>query len=340
MKQLRIAILLTTLLTATSAVAQDKPKRFDLAVTAGVPGLGIDMGWQATDWMRLRAGFAWMPHWTHDMNFSLQVGDAVERTKWQMADAGDPLWMYKKTLQRTDHFGRMAGYMYDITGIEVDNTVLMHGQPTYWNVKLLADIYPLRNKHWRLTCGLFIGNNKIARAFNATEEMPALLAVDIYNRMYDKAVAGLPIVTVGQTSVYSSELSNMLKSYGRMGIHVGNYTHDIYDEQGTLLHSQGDPYMMVPDENSMAKANVLVNSVKPYIGLGYDGSLTKDGRWTIGIDAGIMLWGGTPKIQTHDGTDLATDVEDIGGKVEDYVKLIKGFKVLPSVELRLSRKIF
>ena len=90
----------------------------------------------------------------------------------------------------------------------------------------------------------------------------------------------------------------------------------------------------------MVKAKVLVNSVKPYLGLGYDGNLTKDGRWTIGVDAGIMLWGGTPTIETHDGTDLASDVEDIGGKVEDYVNLITKFKVLPSVELRIARKLF
>ena len=54
----------------------------------------------------------------------------------------------------------------------------------------------------------------------------------------------------------------------------------------------------------------------------------------------MMFWGGTPKILTHDGTDLANDVDHVRGKVGDYVKIIKAFKVYPVLSLRLTRKIF
>ena len=40
-----------------------------------------------------------------------------------------------------------------------------------------------------------------------------------------------------------------------------------------------------------------------------------------------MFWGGTPEVVTHDGTDLAKDVENIGGKVGDYVRFVKSLKV-------------
>jgi hypothetical protein len=38
--------------------------------------------------------------------------------------------------------------------------------------------------------------------------------------------------------------------------------------------------------------------------------------------------------------DLANDVEDINGKVGDYVKLIKGVKAFPVLNLRITRRIF
>ena len=53
-----------------------------------------------------------------------------------------------------------------------------------------------------------------------------------------------------------------------------------------------------------------------------------------------MFWGGTPDIITHDGTNLTKDVSDINGKVGDYVKFIKGVKVFPILNLRITRRIF
>ncbi len=49
---------------------------------------------------------------------------------------------------------------------------------------------------------------------------------------------------------------------------------------------------------------------------------------------------GTPKIITHDGVDLAKDVENISGKVGDYVSLFKAIKVYPVIDLRLTHRIF
>ena len=53
-----------------------------------------------------------------------------------------------------------------------------------------------------------------------------------------------------------------------------------------------------------------------------------------------MFWGGTPEVVTHDGTDLAKDVENIGGKVGDYVSLVESLKVYPVLKLSISYRIF
>ena len=98
---------------------------------------------------------------------------------------------------------------------------------------------------------------------------------------------------------------------------------------------------MDPDENCMVKVDMKVNTFKPYLGIGYDGRMLKnEDRLKIGFDAGIMLWGGTPHLITHDGTDLIHDVEHIPGKVGNYVGIIKQFKVFPLLNLRLAYNIF
>jgi hypothetical protein len=53
-----------------------------------------------------------------------------------------------------------------------------------------------------------------------------------------------------------------------------------------------------------------------------------------------MFWGGTPRIYTHDGTDLSKDVENIEGKVGTYVDLLKAFKVFPVLNVRITKTIF
>ena len=98
---------------------------------------------------------------------------------------------------------------------------------------------------------------------------------------------------------------------------------------------------MTPDKDDMVKANMKVNAFKPYLGIGYDGHLTKhEDKLTIGFDAGVMLWGGTPHLTSHDGTDLIHDVENINGKVGDYINAIEKFKAFPVLNLRIAYKLF
>jgi hypothetical protein len=98
---------------------------------------------------------------------------------------------------------------------------------------------------------------------------------------------------------------------------------------------------MEPDENSMCKATVKVNSFKPYLGLGYGGRLFKNNnKYRVAVDCGLLFWGGTPSIITHDGTDLAKDVDNISGKVGDYVDILKRFKAYPVISVRFTKTIF
>lgn len=293
-------------------------QHLDVSLTCGTTGVGFDLASPVGDYLQVRAGYAFMPKFHHNMTFGVQVGEIKD-------DAT---------------FNRLAGMMESFTGFKVDNKIQMIGEPTFSNAKLLVDVFPLKNKHWHFTAGVYWGPSQIAEAYNRTEDMPSLLAVKTYNHMYEKAIMRDPLVSVDISGngnyIYfpddpeiKDEIKEAFMVYGRMGVRIGNYVSD------------GSPYLVEPDENSMVKAKVKTNALKPYLGFGYGGRLLKNNdSYKISFDCGAMFWGGTPSIVTHDGTDLAKDIRDIGGKVGAYVDLIKVFKVCPVLNVRITKTIF
>ncbi|MBR4730191.1 MAG: hypothetical protein IK075_08045 [Prevotella sp.] len=294
-------------------------KHLDASLTLGTTGLGFDVSSPMGEYAQLRAGFSFMPHIHYKMNFEVQVGDDAATSK--------------------SKFQTLSGLLEEMTGYQVDNSIDMIGVPTFYNFNLLVDVFPFKNnKHWHFTAGFYLGNSMIGKAYNTTEDMPSLVAVGIYNNMYEKAIRKEPFVTfsyngnpiaITDDPEYQDMLCEKFSQYGRMGVRIGDYVSD------------GSQYIIEPDENCMVKAEVRANAFKPYLGFGYGGRLFKgDDRYKISFDCGAMLWGGTPSIPTHDGTDLANDVENIRGKVGDYVKLIKGVKAFPVLNVRITRTLF
>lgn len=311
----------------------------DLGVTLGTTGLGLEVSMPVHDMVRVRTGLSYMPRFEVPMTFGIQVGD-------------DPSTSASK-------FSKMASVLQDLTGNPVDDHVEMLGKAKMWNWNFLVDFYPLKNnKHWRVTAGFFLGPSTVAEAFNKTESMASLVAVSIYNNMYDKlhgktleellAVKLIDLSVLGEKyqDIYFDpfllmKLQEGFDNAGRMGIHLGTYVRDVVDEAGNVIHKKGDPYIMTPDDDHMVKANMEVNAFKPYVGFGYDGRLVKgNDRLKVGVDAGIMLWGGKPSLLTHDGTDLINDVEGVTGKVGDYVDVMSKLSVYPVLNVKFSYTIF
>ncbi len=323
----------------------------DIGITGGTSGVGLEVAAPLTNFLDVRTGFTYMPHFKPKMDFEVQVYD-------------------KDGKPSQSRFNRMADMMENLTGFRVDSKVDMIGEPQFNNFKLLFDVKPFRNKHWSFTAGFYLGGRNIARAYNTTEDMPSLFAVSMFNHIREKYKNQEPLISYHDITVYlPPQIGPYLDQLGDMGIHVGNYTHDVlypedvyntewvpddHDgpgyEAGELvvhkandpsdpMHKAGDPYLMKPDEESMAKARIRVNAFRPYYGFGYGGRLFKqDDRYHVHLECGALFWGGTPRIITHDGTDLTKDVTDIGGKVGRYVDFFSAFKVFPVLNVRLTRR--
>lgn len=331
-------------------------QHLDVSLTAGTPGIGIEVASPIGKYFQIRAGYEIMPHFTKTMEFGLTID-------------GKPARQYDSNGNRVEtRFDRMRNLLYEMSGYDVEDHVDMDGSPRLSNAKLLVDVFPFKNnKHWRFTVGFYWGSSTFAVADNTAESMVSLLSVGMYNRMYDRAVAGEPLLNWEEFGLTEDQIekyhlnavpTDKFKDLGRLGFAVGyykndvygTYKQDVYDEDGNwihakgeygVLHAAGERYIMEPGDDGMVHVKAKSNAFKPYVGFGYEGRLLKNhDDWKIGVDAGAMFWGGTPDLYNHEGINLTKDVYDISGQVGRYVKLFKAFKVYPVLSLRLTKRIF
>lgn len=279
----------------------------DAGFSLGMAGLGLDVSTNITPYARVRMGFEWMPPVSVPMSFSIQS--------------------YSDGTINSGNFSKMQEYMMSLTGVEVDDKVDMRGKPTMMQFKFLVDFYPVPDLGLRVTAGFFAGRSRIARARNTMWEMPSLLAVNIYNKFYDYFMETDFMETPIYGDIYLDpfvvdEVRADLEANGYLGIHVGDFR-------------DGTPYILHPDKEGMVSADMIVNAVRPYIGIGYTTPL-RNKRVIFDTDLGMMMWGGSPKIVTHEGVNLTHDVVDIKGRVGSYVRFARNFKVYPMLTFRLS----
>ena len=334
-------------------------QHLDVSLTLGTPGIGIDVASPIGNYVQVRAGYEFMPRLTKRMSFEMTIN-------------GQPAKSYDEDGNRQEtKFDKLKEFMYSFTGYDIEDHVDMIGKPTMNNFKFMVDVFPFKNnKHWHFTAGFYWGSSKFAEAENSTEAMVSLVSAGIYNKMYESAKNGDPLISFdpyqfptlsGVSIQMPDQVRKKFLDYGEMGFVVGYLTHDITDAEGnvlmskTMVDTKGNtiqrPYIVAPDEDGMVRVTASSKSFKPYFGFGYGGNLVKKrDDWKISFDCGAMFWGGTPELVVYHGLklpdgsyrdiSLTEDVENIGGKVGSYVKLFKSLKVYPVLSLRITKRLF
>lgn len=286
-------------------------QHLDISVTAGTTGIGIDLATPLCQFLQLRAGYDFMPHFRKHFNTDIVVGGQVAP---QYGPDGNRI---------QTPFDRMAKLLWEKYGYDMNEQVTLDSRLTMQNLKIMLDFFPFHHKNWHFTMGLYWGPTRIIDMTNSKASSMTLMCVGLYNQMYEKADA-----------------SDEIKGYGKMAFHVGEYAHDI-SENGTVSHQRGSAYMMLPDNNSEINIEGTVNRFKPYIGFGYGGRLLKHRNdWKISFDCGALFWGGCPDMTVHDGTNLTKDIENISGKLGTFMDTVEILKLYPQLSVRLTKTIF
>lgn len=332
MKQFRAIITFMLLAVAAVSYARDeqisreKPilsnhgifNKLEAGVTFGTTGFGIELATPVTEWAKVRAGASFVPHFSVPMHFGITT----------YSDG---------TSINSNNFGKIKDMMGKLSGYEMDDRIDVEGVPRMANFKFLMDVYPIQSdRRWHLTVGFYAGPKRIAKAINTMEEMPSLLAMAMYNRLYDASQDPDFIENITNEPIFNDvyidpevayELQQRLSEYGRLGVHLGDF-------------KDGRPYYMEPGKEGTVRADAFVNRIRWYAGAGYATTVSKDRRWNIGVDLGVMFWGGAPKVITNDGVDMTNELTNIHGKVGDYMSLMRGLKVYPTLEFKLSYTFF
>lgn len=279
----------------------------DASVTLGTPGLGFEFAAPITQWVNVRAGFSAVPSFHVPLNFQVAA----------YADGNV-----------SGNLDKIMDMMEKVTGERMEDNVKVIGKPAIWNAKLLFDVFPLRdNRHWHVTAGVYIGSSQIASAVNDRKATSTLVAMNLYNRFYDRLEGSNSFDEPFFGDIWlSPDMYEEFLSYGRMGIHLGE-TKD------------GRPYYLTPSSDGTVNARVKSHAVKPYLGIGYSTNLDKDRRWEFGVDAGVLFWGGAPQVILNDGTNMNKDLRHVRGKVGDYFNFIKGLPVFPDLSVRFTYHI-
>ena len=349
----------------------------DLGLELGTTGIGVQLSTPLTSWARLRTGFSWMPPIEVPMTFGIQVGNDAAKSSSRFQKMSKLVYdNYGMTLDdRVDMIGKPANFWN--WSVIVDFYPLKNNK--HWHISGGFYLGPSRIAKTYNTAedvqsllAVNIYNNMYGKFVNDYMDYYMQQGTDHYipEVLYEVKLFDLSALGEQYDANTDPELLKLLNrrfsDYGAMGVHVGDYVNNVYYEEdvllkdregnlvldesgnaiithhkGDLLHAAGDPYIMKPDVNGMAKADMHVKRFKPYVGIGYEGNLSKkDDRWKIAIDGGVLFWGGSPTVVTHEGVDLVHDVKNVSGKVGSYVDAIEKFKVYPMVSVRFTRRLF
>ena len=304
MKKFGIHILM--LLLATTVLAQDKMSLFsrmnqknilnhmDVGVNVGTVGIGIDVALPVGDYVRIRAGYNYVPRFNLHSKFPVETRSGGRLSSFidkignidamlpPFVDLNLPYFTQEKELME----------MYKNGDLSAKDYVGMDMKPNLHQFKFLVDVMPFKNnKHWSFTAGFFVGPSTVGDAISQQEETAILKAVNLYNSRYyhDLVVLhGMSFTfieadgSLHDVGVYAP-IRDFVTSNGLAGFPLGYF-------------ADGEKAMMVPGADNTVRAEMKVNKFRPYLGFGYNTHLSRNKKWKLNVDAGVLFLCGNPKV--------------------------------------------
>lgn len=356
---LLIAACLMPHTTQAQAQSNSSDSKFHLDVSGifGSQKLGFELSTPVTKDITVRAGATFYTFSDDEkMNLPIQTG------------AYDPtLTSEENQALSASRFSKVNDFIKQFSGFDMDSRVQLKKKIKHDNFHLLVDITPFRNKHWYLTAGFYYGNSQVTEVLNQESAMTTLMGMSIWNTVYEKVMAEQPIIDHKGINVYLPyDFEEAIRTeYGEMAMEAGTYKHDIiatedilwdysafdpitgdilHEEgdvryhKGDIVHHQGDTYYITPNNANMFRLNQHTSKFKPYVGAGYRGRLTKDGRSMILVDMGVMYIGSN-NITFHDGMRLGKDVSSPLFSDMKY-GIYRNSHFHPSLSVRFTYRLF
>lgn len=254
----------------------------DVGVSVGTVGIGIDVAVPVTDYVRIRTGYHFMPRFNIHTNFP------IETRNGSISKLISKVGKIDEKLEELGFDINSEGYedykeMLDkFRNVEQKDYVTVGMKPNLHQFKFLVDVMPFkRNRHWSLTAGFFIGSSTVGEACNLEKETLLLEGINAYNRVY----AEYPEKGINGAKLHEPDhgKEDPFYRYGLAGFPLGYF-------------SDGEKAMMVPGKDNSVHAEMEMGSFRPYLGLGYNTHLSRNKKWNLNVDAGVLFLTGKRKI--------------------------------------------
>ena len=302
----------------------------DVGLNVGTMGIGAEVAVPVGDYVRVRAGYHYMPRFTINSNFSVETRSGslsesdLKRYMGKMSQVANIL---EKNGISLDNYPREKVLIDKFSDVELKDKVSMGMRPSMHQFKLLVDVLPFRNnKHWSLTTGIFVGPAQVGDACNMSSETQLLQAINAYNDLYVMSCTW-DLFGGGDVSYNGKSLHETFAKMGVAGFPLGTFSRDVTSvvtdgngEEQTLVAKKGTKAIMVPSSDGSARAEMEVSKVRPYIGLGYNTHLSHNKRWLLNVDAGVMFLCGAPKVYVDNVYAVDETLIDFDNEVYDIVR--------------------
>ena len=246
-----LAMLFTTAILAQDGVGEKQSlcsfmnernilSHMDVGVNVGTTGLGIDVAVPVGNYVRLRAGYNYMPRISLNANFTVETSkggignliDKIDRIEEKFEEYGIDM--------NSESFAEYKALFDKFSKVERKDYVTMALKPNLHQFKFMIDVLPFRNnKHWSFTAGFFVGPSTVGYAENLEKEALMLEGVNAYNDIYrnypEYGINGSYLHRVGK------EKDDPFYKHGLAGFCLGRF-------------ADGDMALMVPGEDASAKA--------------------------------------------------------------------------------------
>lgn len=273
----------------------------DLGISVGTTGIGIDLAVPVTNYVRVRAGYSYMPPIKLHSNFPIETRNGSIKNLINKADEIDDFLASNGVDINSEGFEDIKSMVDKFRNIEAKDYVSMNLKPNMHQFKFLVDIMPFKhNKHWSFTAGFFIGPSNVGSADNMEKEKLILEAVNAYNGLYaqypENGIHGNYLQPDGTAK------SDPFFKYGIAGFPLGNF-------------KDGERAMMVPNKDNTVHAELEVAKFRPYVGLGFNTHLSRNKKWNLNVDAGVLFITGDRRVYVDnvykfDASPLVMDEND------------------------------
>ena len=287
-----LGIFLSALSLSAALLAQEKQSfssllaqknilnHMDVGINVGTVGVGIDVAVPIGNYVRIRAGYNYMPRFTIKSDFPIETRNgSIEKYigKINGVDIDKKIAEFGVDLNEPK-FKEWKDMVDQFRDVELRDFVTMGLRPNLHQFKFLVDVLPFKNnKHWSFTTGFFVGPSIVGDACNLEKETMLLQGVSAYNQMYVK------YCQEGIAENYYDKFDEFFYNNGVAGIPIGSF-------------ADGDKAIMVPAKDGTARAEMEISKIRPYIGLGYNTHLSRNRKWNLNVDAGVLFLCGKPRI--------------------------------------------